>query len=53
MKKLTTEQGMTVQWHAYIQSLRTEHSRKIRLMDVLDSLSSDGRQPVQGGHGKK
>jgi uncharacterized Zn finger protein len=53
IKKLTAEQGMTVQWHAYIQSLRTEHSRKIRLMDVLDSLSSDGRQPVKDGHGKK
>lgn len=37
--KLMREQGMTAEWDGYIQSLRNEHRRKTRLMQVLDSLS--------------
>lgn len=53
MRNLMDKQNTADQWNAYIQSLRTEHCRKIRLMEVLDSLSSDSKQSAQGGHGKK
>jgi uncharacterized Zn finger protein len=38
MGKLMREHSMTTQWDAYIQSLRHDHSRKPRLMEVLDGL---------------
>ena len=53
MRTLMDKRSMTPQWNVYIQSLRTEHRRKIRLLEVLDSLSSDSKQPVQGGPDKK
>jgi uncharacterized Zn finger protein len=49
MKNLMGKQGMIVQWNAYIQSLRVAHRRKIRLMEVLDALASDGKPSVRGG----
>ena len=52
--KLMRECDMTAQWDAYIQSLRNDHRRKPRLMEVLDGLSSTGERIAgQGGQGKK
>jgi uncharacterized Zn finger protein len=39
MGRLKRQHGMTEQWDAYIQSLRTEFRRRPRLMEVLDKLS--------------
>lgn len=48
MRTLIDKLSMTAQWNAYMQSLRTEHRRKIRLMEVLDTLTLDSKQPTQG-----
>jgi Uncharacterized conserved protein len=47
IRKLMDKQNMTAQWNDYIRLLRTGHRRKIRFMEVLDSLSSGSKQPVQ------
>lgn len=41
MGKLMRERNQATQWDAYIQSLRHDHRRKSRLMEVLDGLSSN------------
>ncbi len=54
MGKLMRERDMTAQWDAYIQSLRNEHRRKPRLMEVLDGLFPAGERIArQEGQGKK
>lgn len=53
MRTLMDERSMTAQWNVYVQSLRTEHRRKIRLLAVLDALTFDSKQPSWDRHGKK
>ncbi len=48
------KRDMAAQWDACIQSLRNDHRRKPRLMEVLDGLfPTEERIARQGGQGKK
>jgi len=54
MGKLMRKYNMATQWDAYIQSLRSEHRRRPRLVEVLDGLLSTGKKTAcQGGQGDK
>jgi uncharacterized Zn finger protein len=44
MGKLMSRHSTAEQWHVYIQSLRSEHRRRPRLIEVLDGLSLTGEQ---------
>jgi uncharacterized Zn finger protein len=53
MGKLMRERNMVNQWDAYIQSLRRDHRRKMRLLEVLDGLRAEKQTARQDGQRKK
>jgi uncharacterized Zn finger protein len=54
MGKLMSKHNMATQWDAYIRALRHDHSRKPRLMEVLDGLPPAGKEIArQTGQNKK
>ena len=54
MGTLMRKYNMATQWGDYIQTLRSEHRRRPRLMEVLDGLSPTGeRTACQAGQNKQ
>jgi len=39
--KVMAQESKQAKWNLYLQGLRESHARKVRLMDVLDSLEDN------------